>query len=56
MTKQPVASGTFSDIWRGIYNDKPVAVKALRGFKEDDARKVRKITRPMLPVPLDTRN
>lgn len=52
--EQPVASGTFSDVWEGIRNGELVAVKALRVFKDDDIRKAKKVTRTMLPTPLDT--
>ena len=43
MTKHPVASGALGDVWEGIYNDKRVAIKALRVYKDDDVRKVRKV-------------
>jgi len=45
-----VASGGYGDVWEGIYNDKPVAIKALRIYKDDDVRKVAKVTRPALPI------
>ena len=55
MTEQPVASGTFGNVWEGIYNGERVAVKALHVLKED-VQKVRKVTRMMLPIPLDSRS
>ena len=42
-TEQPVASGVFGNVWEGIYNGERVAMKALRVFKEDDVRKVKKV-------------
>ncbi|KAF9643599.1 kinase-like protein [Thelephora ganbajun] len=42
-TENPVASGGFGDVWEGIYNDKRVAIKALRVYMVDNVRKVRKV-------------
>jgi hypothetical protein len=52
MTEHPVAPGNFGDVHEGIYNDKRVAVKALRVYKEDDMWEVKKVTRPAFPIPL----
>ena len=30
-------------MWEGIYSDKRVAIKALRVYKDDDVKKVRKV-------------
>lgn len=46
----PIASGGYGDVWEGIYNDKRVAIKALRIYKDDDVRKVAKVTHPALPI------
>ena len=51
-SENPVASGGFCDVWEGIYHDKWVAIKALRIYKEDDVRKVTKVTYPALPISL----
>lgn len=32
----PVASGGFADVWLGDYSDIPVAIKALRIYRDDD--------------------
>jgi len=45
-----VASGGYGDVWEGIYNDKRVAIKALRIYKVDDVRKVAKVTHPAFPI------
>jgi hypothetical protein len=42
-TGLPVASGTFGDVWEGIYEGNRVAIKALRVYAHDDLRKVRKV-------------
>ena len=47
-----VASGGFGDVWEGIWNDKRVAIKALRVYKDDDIRKVVKVTHPAFPIPI----
>ena len=52
-TEHPVASGGFGDVWEGIYNDKWVAIKALRVY-EGDMQKVKKVTHPVLPISLTT--
>jgi len=39
----PVARGGFGDVWEGIYNDKRVAIKALRIYKDEDVQKVKKV-------------
>ena len=49
-TEYPVFSGAFGDVWEGIYKEKRVAIKALRVYKGDDLRQVRKVTHLMLPV------
>ena len=51
-TEHPVASGGFGDVWEGRYNDKWVAIKALRVYKEEDVQKVKKVTHPAFPIPL----
>ena len=51
-TEYPIASGGFGDIWEGIYDEKRVAIKALRVYKEDDIRKVRKVSHPAFPIPI----
>lgn len=43
-TEYPIISGSFGDVWEGIYNDKRVAIKALRVYKTDDVRKVKRVT------------
>lgn len=40
----PVASGGSGDVWEGIYNSERVAIKALRVYKVDDVREIRKVT------------
>ena len=50
---QPVTSGGFGDVWEGIYHGKRVAIKALRVYEEGDVRKIKKVTNPTLPTPLD---
>ena len=50
---QPAASGTFSDVWEGAYNDRQVAIKALRVFKKDGVRKVKKATHTAFLVPFN---
>jgi len=42
--EDPVTSGSLSDVWEGTYNDKRVAIKALRVYKGDDMRKVSKVS------------
>ena len=49
-TEHPVASGGFGDVWEGIYNDKRVAMKALRVYKKEDVQEVKKVTHPVLPI------
>lgn len=49
-TEHPVASGSSGDVWEGIYNDKRVAIRALRVYKEDDVRKVRKVIHPVFLI------
>ena len=51
-TEHPVASGGFGDVWEGIYDDKRVAIKALRVYKRDGVQKVKKVTHPALLVSL----
>ena len=41
--KHPVASGGFGDVWKGTYDERSVAIKALRIYKNDDMRKVRRV-------------
>ncbi|KAF9651283.1 kinase-like protein [Thelephora ganbajun] len=41
--EHPVASGGFGDVWKGIYEGRHVAIKALRVYKRDDMRKVKRI-------------
>lgn len=52
MSEHPIARGEFGDVWEGTYDDKRVAVKALRVYKEDDTREIKKATRPALSIPL----
>ena len=54
-TENPIDSGGFGDVWEGIYNNKRVAIKALRAYKEDVVQKVKKVTHPALLVPLTPR-
>ena len=49
-SEEPVASGGYGDVWEGIYNDKRVAIKALRLYRDDDVRKVLKVTHPVFPI------
>ena len=51
-TEYPVASGGFGDVWEGIYNEKPVAIKVFRVYKDEDVQKVRKVTHPVFPISL----
>lgn len=46
----PVASGTFGDVWEGIYDEKRVAVKALRVYNGDTIQKLRKVSHPVFLV------
>ena len=41
-----MASGGFGDVWEGVYDDKPVAIKALRVYKPADVKKVAKASFP----------
>ena len=52
-TEYPVASGTYGDVWEGIYDDKRVAIKTLRVYQEHDVRKVKKVLTFL--ILLDTR-
>ena len=45
------AYGGFDDVWEGIYNDKRVAIKALRVRKEYDVRKVKKVLHLTFAIP-----
>ena len=47
-TEYPIASGTFGDVWEGKYNDKRVAIKALRAYQGDNVRKLRKVIRSII--------
>jgi len=49
-SEEPVASGGYGDVWEGIYNDKPVAIKTLRVYRDDDVRKVSKVIHPVFPI------
>lgn len=42
-TWRPITFGTFGNVWGGIYSDQQVVIKALRVYKDDDVRKVRKV-------------
>lgn len=53
-TERPVASCGFGDVWQGIYHGKRVSIKVLHVYKEDDIRKVKKVTDPTYLIPLDT--
>ena len=50
-TEDPVTGGGFSDVWEGIYDDKRVAIKALRLYKGDDIRTVSKVSHTVSPIP-----
>jgi hypothetical protein len=39
-----VQSGTFADIWRGLYGDIPVAIKSLRVYNSNDLQVVLKVS------------
>jgi len=39
----PAASGGFADVWRGTYNGRQVAIKALRIYNTDDLQQVKKL-------------
>jgi hypothetical protein len=39
----PHASGGFADVWQGNYNDRVVAIKALRACAADDFNKLKKV-------------
>lgn len=38
-----VASGGFGDVWKGTYDERHVAIKALRVYKHDDMHKVKRV-------------
>lgn len=40
----PVSSGTFGDVWQGVYGEQPVAIKGLRIYKEADIRKIKRVS------------
>lgn len=40
----PVSSGTFGDVWRGVYGKQSVAVKGLRVYKAADIRKIKRVS------------
>jgi hypothetical protein len=42
----------FGDVWEGTYDDKRVAVKALRVYKEDDTWESQKGNCPAFSIPL----
>jgi len=50
-TECPVAYGGFGEVWEGIYDEKRVAIKALRVYKGDDERKLRKVSHPTFLIP-----
>ena len=54
MSEDPVASGSSYDVREGIHNDKRVAVKVLHVWRDEEMRKVRKVTDPAFLVPLGT--
>lgn len=44
----PIASGGFSDVWSGIYDDesedgRPVAIKVIRLYESDDIRRIKRV-------------
>lgn len=39
-----IASGGFGDVWKGIYNGREVAIKALRVYKNEGKRKVSRVS------------
>ena len=49
-TEHPVTSGGFADVWEGIYNNKRVAIKAFRVYKDEDVQRVRKVV-SCIPIP-----
>jgi len=52
-TGRPAASAGFGDVWEGIYHGKRVVMKALRVYKEDDVRNLKKVTDSTLLIPPD---
>ena len=50
----PVTSGGFGDVWRGVYDKQPVAIKGLRIYREDDIREIKQVecdnSRFLLPL------
>ncbi|KAF9642025.1 kinase-like protein [Thelephora ganbajun] len=45
-----VASGGTTDIWRGAWNDKPVALKAFRIYPLQDLQEAKKILWKLVPI------
>lgn len=43
MDDLPVNSGGFGDVWRGVYDEQPVAIKGLRVYREGDIREVKRV-------------
>jgi hypothetical protein len=41
--EHPIASGGFGDVWEGSYGGRRVAIKALRIYKEEDMRNVKRV-------------
>jgi len=50
-TEDPATWGGFSDVWEGIYDEKRVAIKVLRVYKEGDIQRVRKVLYPIFLIP-----
>ena len=51
-TEHPVAFGGYAEVWEGIHNDKRVAIKVFRVYKDGDIPKLRKVIRLVFPIPL----
>lgn len=45
-----VASGGFTDVWRGLYNSKDVALKAFRTYPIQDLKDAKKVRCPIQPT------
>lgn len=54
MSKHPVASGGFSEVWEGIYNDKRVAIKTLHVSNSSNVQEIKKVAHLTFLTLLDT--
>ena len=45
----PLYRGGFADVWKGEYQGRPVAVKALRVYSTSDFAKITRVGFPSLP-------